>query len=76
MTIQRPRAQANPAANAAVWPKLRVNWIDAHARVARVDLRQPRERRVLAAVVDQDDLVRNAERRERGGQLLVQRQRR
>ena len=48
----------------------------AHVRIARMDLRQPRERLVLAAVVDEDDLVRDAERRQDAGQLLVQRQRR
>ena len=34
-------------------------------RIARLDLRQPRERPVLAAVVDEDELVRDAERRQR-----------
>src|SRR5688500_5476252 len=46
---------------------------DAHMRVARLDLRKPDERRVFAAVVDQDHLIRNAGR-QRGRQFLVQQQ--
>ncbi len=63
--MQRPRACAKPAANAAVCPKLRRNRITRTRGVRRLEPRQQLEPLVRAAVVDGDDLVRAPARLER-----------
>ena len=72
VTISRPRACAKPAENAAVWPKLRRKRMTrrcgsracSRARIAKALVRAP--------VVDDDDFVGAAPRRERLGQLAMQ----
>ena len=72
VTTRRPRAKANPAANAAVWPKLRRNRMTRRCGSRDCSAASCVERVVRAAVVDDDDLVRPPAAHERRRQLVVE----
>ena len=63
------RANLNPAANAAVWPKLRKR--NHHARVRGLEI-AIRRKLVGAAVVDQNELMRTSPRLQRVGELAIE----
>ena len=67
----RPRAWSMPADTAAWWPKFRLRWMAATFRSACCNSRMSSGRGVPAAVVDQQNLVGNAQRRKRLGKPVV-----